>query len=505
MTEEYVELHCHSSYSFLDGASLPEELAVRAAELGYEALALTDHDGLYGSLEFAHAAKAFGVRPITGAEVTLSGGAHVTLLVESREGYSNLCRLLTAGHEGTRPKEGAEPRPPALAQTLLENRNDGLVCLSGCAREGLAVRDPNAAARLARVFGSNRFFIELQRPFERGDVRRNAALRELADALDVETVVTGDAHAHDPRRAPLQDVLVAIKNRVPLEACERERRGNHESVLLAPAEVAERFPDDRAAVARTAELAQRLQFDLTHELGYRYPDFSEAGEPAIAQLTAICNRAFDERYGGRLTASSQRARSRLDEELKLIDDLGLAGFFLLHWEVLELAREVALEVRGRDSPRQVLPPGRGRGSSVGSLVCYLTGLSHVDPVAADLSLGRFLNRELEAVPDIDLDFPRDIREKLIVAVHERYGREHSALVASFATYRSRGAIRDVGKALGLPFGELERLARITDGWNAKRVADELALLPDAQAKLDSPRWRAFCEATAEIAGLPRHI
>ncbi|MDQ3894811.1 MAG: error-prone DNA polymerase [Actinomycetota bacterium] len=504
MTEEYVELHCHSSYSFLDGASLPEELAVRAAELGYEALALTDHDGLYGSLEFAHAAKAFGVRPITGAEVTLSGGAHVTLLVESREGYSNLCRLLTAGHEGTRPKEGAEPRPPALAQTLLENRNDGLVCLSGCAREGLAVRDPNAAARLARVFGSNRFFIELQRPFERGDVRRNAALRELADALDVETVVTGDAHAHDPRRAPLQDVLVAIKNRVPLEACERERRGNHESVLLAPAEVAERFPDDRAAVARTAELAQRLQFDLTHELGYRYPDFSEAGEPAIAQLTAICNRAFDERYGGRLTASSQRARSRLDEELKLIDDLGLAGFFLLHWEVLELAREVALEVRGRDSPRQVLPPGRGRGSSVGSLVCYLTGLSHVDPVAADLSLGRFLNRELEAVPDIDLDFPRDIREKLIVAVHERYGREHSALVASFSTYHARGAIRDIGKALGLPYGELERLARLTDG-NPKRVADELAALPDGETKLTSPRWRALGELSTEIAGLPRHV
>ena len=138
--------------------------------------------------------------------------------------------------------------------------------------------------------------------------------------------------------------------------------------------------------------------------------------------------------------------------------------------MLELAREVAQEVRGRDSPRHSLPPGRGRGSSVGSLVCYLTGLSHVDPVAADLSLGRFLNRELESVPDIDLDFPRDIREKLIVGVTERYGREHAALVASFATYRSRGAIRDLGKALGLPFGELERLARVSDGWNAKRVA-----------------------------------
>src|SRR5436305_7931636 len=155
--------------------------------------------------------------------------------------------------------------------------------------------------------------------------------------------------------------------------------------------------------------------------------------------------------------------------------------------------------------RSSLPPGRGRGSSVGSLVCYLTGLSHVDPVEHGLSLGRFLNRGLEAVPDIDLDFPRDIREKLIVAVTEKYGREHAALVASFATYRSRGAIRDVGKALGLPFAELERLARVTDGWHAQRVAEELLLLPGAQTKLASPRWLAFAEMCGEIAGLPRHI
>ncbi len=173
--------------------------------------------------------------------------------------------------------------------------------------------------------------------------------------------------------------------------------------------------------------------------------------------------------------------------------------------MLELASECAREVRGIDSPRSFLPPGRGRGSSVGSIVCYLTGLSHVDPVANELSLGRFLNRELASVPDIDLDFPRDIREKLIVRVTERYGREHAALVASFATYRSRGAIRDVGKALGLPFAELERLARISDGWNAKRVAEEVERLPDGDRKLESKRWRAFAWLTGEIAGLPRHV
>src|SRR5215216_2868395 len=193
----YVELHAHSAYSFLDGASLPEELAVRAAELGYQALALTDHDGVYGSLEFAQAAKAFGVRPITGTEITLADGSHVTLLVESPRGYANLCRLLTAAHAHTRPKEGEPPLEPALDQTVLEELNDGLVCLSGCSRFGLAVQNPSAAARLAQAFGAERFFVELQRPFERGDVRRNAQLRDLAEALKVGTVVTGDVPDHD--------------------------------------------------------------------------------------------------------------------------------------------------------------------------------------------------------------------------------------------------------------------------------------------------------------------
>ena len=523
----YVELHCHSAFSFLDGASHPEELALRASELGYDALALTDHEGIYGSLEFAAAAKHFGVRPITGAEVTLggvgstepprsggagsagagagrSGGHHVTLLVESSRGYANLCRLLTAAHAHTRPKEGAEPLPPALDAGLLAELNEGLVCLSGCARTGLGVHDPNATVELARAFGE-RFYVELQRPFERGDARRNALLRDLAGHIGAATVVTGNVHAHHPRRTDLQDVLVAIRRCTSLDGCERERRGNRESVLRAPAEMLELFPDDRDAVLRTVEIAQRLEFDLTAELGYRYPDFSDGEEPAIRRLAQVCETAFADRYPPSNRLLLGEARRRLQDELALIDELGLAGFFLLHWEVLELADQIAAEVRGPGSPRRCLPPGRGRGSSVGSIVCYLTGLSHVDPVANNLSLGRFLNRELMSVPDIDLDFPRDIREKLIVAVTERYGREHASLVASFATYRSRGAIRDVGKALGLPFAELERLARVSDGWNARRVAEELGQLPDAEAKLLSPRWRAFAALTGEIAGLPRHI
>jgi error-prone DNA polymerase len=493
----YIELHAHSAYSFLDGASLPEELVFRAAELGYSALALTDHDGVYGSLEFAHAAKAVGIHPITGAEVTLADGSHVTLLVETPRGYANLCRLITTAHAQERLNSRLDPG-------LLADQNEGLVCLSGCARHGLAARDPNAAARMARAFGRDRFFVELQRPYSRGDARRNTALRDLAAELGVRTVATGDAHAHHPKRARLQDVLVAVKHKVPLEACEEARRGNEETVLLTAQEAAARFPDDQDAVRVTLELAERLEFDLTQELGYRYPDFSDQADPADIQLARVCDRAFRERYRNAPTQLRKRAAERLREELVLIAELGLSGFFLLHWEVLELARDVSMEVRGPGSPRHLLPPGRGRGSSVGSIVCFLTGLSHVDPVSAGLTLGRFLNRELVAVPDIDLDFPRDIREKLIVAVIERYGPEHTALVASFSTYHARGAIRDIGKALGLPQAELERLARLTEG-NPRRVAEEIEHLPGAEAKLRSPRWRALGELAAEIGGLPRHL
>jgi len=504
----YVELHAHSAYSFLDGASLPEELAARATELGYEALALTDHDGVYGSLEFAHAAKHFAVRPITGAEVTLggvgagagAGGAHVTLLCETQRGYANLCRILTDAHAGTRVegKESREPLPPETTVDVVARHAEGLVALSGCARHGLGVVDPNAATQLAQAF-PGAFYVELQRPYERGDARRNAHLQDLAEALGVPTVATGDVHAHHARRARLQDALVAIRHRTSLDGCERERRGNQESVLLGPDAMLERLPRD--AALRTREVAERCEFDLTQELGYRYPDFSDDPDPADAQLRRVCEQAFAGRYAN-ANGHKRRARERLETELELITRIGLSGFFLLHWEVLELARECALEVRGAGSPRNALPPGRGRGSSVGSIVCYLTGLSHVDPVAAGLSLGRFINDEMAAVPDIDLDFPRDIRERLIVRVTERYGREHAALVASFATYRSRGAIRDIGKALGLPFAELERLARVTDGWDATRVGEELERVPGAHS---GPRWDAFRELTHEIAGLPRHI
>ncbi len=292
---------------------------------------------------------------------------------------------------------------------------------------------------------------------------------------------------------------MAVRLGATLEACERARRGNSASVLGSPAAIAERFRDHPEAVAESVRLAERLRFDLTSELGYRYPG---AEDPtADRRLAALCGELFGQRYAGRREAE---ARSRLEEELRIIRALGLSGFFLLHRDMLELAREVAVEVRGPQSARSVLPPGRGRGSSVSSIVCYLTGLSHVDPVEAGLFAGRFLNEEVSAVPDIDLDFPRDIREKLIPRVHERYGADRSALVAAFPTYRPKGVVRDLGKALGLPPGEIERVARIADYYGGSEALGrdvEAALGPE---RAGSVRWRRLVEIGGEALGLPRH-
>jgi error-prone DNA polymerase len=508
----YVELHAHSAFSFLDGASTPMELAAAAAAQGCPALALTDHDGVWGSMEFAHACKGFGVRPITGTELTVreeKRDLHLTLLVEDEAGYRNLCRLLTLAHAHTRDNTARTQTQPWATLEQVEEHAEGLVCLSGCARDGAVAgafeRGDTAAGerlsrRLLQAFGRDRFRIELQRPYWRHDRARNRWLALLAERLALPCVATGNVHSHDRRRAPLQDALVAIGHCETLEESEPCRRGNSTSALTSPGAMAARFAEYPEAVAETERLAERLRFDLTEQLGYRYPGSEDPG--ADAELARLCNHHLGERYAG--SARLLEAQWRLEEELATIRKLGLSGFFLLHRDLLELAREVAAEVRGPESARAVLPPGRGRGSSVSSIVCYLTGLSHVDPVEADLFSGRFLNEETTSMPDIDLDFPRDIRAVLIPRVHDRYGADRSALVAAFPTYRPRGAVRDLGKVLGLPAAEIDRVAK-TVGFHqsaAEIERDLVAALGPQRAK--EPRWRVLLDLADEVMGLPRH-
>ena len=369
-------------------------------------------------------------------------------------GWRNLCRLLTLAHAHTREGPGRRERgEPSVSLEAVREHSEGLVCLTGCAGHG--VHDEPTARRLLDAFGPHGLRVELQRPYARHDRARNRALEALARRLGVACVTSGNVHAHARSRAELQDAFVALRHRTTLDACEPLRRGNHSHVLAAPAAMAARFAEHPEAVLESARLAEELRFDLTRDLGYRYPGSEDPG--AMRRLAELCAARLEQRYG-----SQHEAATRLEQELRIIDELGLAGFFLLHHELLELAREVAAEVRGPDSARALLAPGRGRGSSVSSIVCYLTGLSHIDPIGNRLLLGRFLHTGLDSLPDIDLDFPRDIREVLIPRVHERYGSERAALVAAFPTFRARGAIRELGKVLGLPSGEIERVARAAE-------------------------------------------
>lgn len=518
MSIPYVELHCHSGFSFLDGASHPEELVLRAAELGYPALALTDHNGLYGSMEFAQAAKRAALQPITGAEVTLRdcfpgveepiGGHHVTLLAETPQGYANLSRLLTEAHMGS---ERGDVRLPLEA---LLRRAEGLILLTGCRKSPVAaaldssVADAEAlVGRLLHTFGPGNVFVELQDNAVKGDGARNKALGRLAGRMGLGVVATGNVHYHRAERHRLQDVLVSIRSRATLDGAHAMRRANRLFHLPEPWEMRHRFESRPEALTNTLLIAERCaDFDLTEDLGYEFPDFEgSARGSAIESLAAMCLARIGELYPSG-SPEERDAEERLHTELCLVDLHGLAGFFLVYRDIMTLAGEVAREVRG-EAPRarSGLPPGRGRGSSVSSIICYLIGLSHIDPVRNNLFLGRFLNEALRSVPDIDLDFPRDIREQLILRVYEKYGHEHTGLVCTFPTYRLKSAVREIGKSLDLPMGELEKLSKLAEHRSASGLADEIASLPEFKERADGHLWKLLGELAEDISGLPRHI
>jgi error-prone DNA polymerase len=525
--KDYVELHLHTAFSFLDGASLPEEIVGQAADLGYQALAITDHDGLHGAMEFARAARAAGITPITGAELTLTDGSHLTLLAETITGYSNLSRLITAAYAGPNiPAESGlasfspprevwkkdEERQPRLDPSLLAEHAQGLILLTGCRRGALSrlVDDDcwsdarNLLDRYVEWFGPDNVAVELQHNRVFGDTRRIATLSRLAADASLRTVATGNVHYHRQSRRRLQDVLVAIRHRTTLDGCHRERLPNAEFFLRSPEEAAARFSAHPEAVHNTAVLAERCaSFDLTRDLAYLFPRYPTPPEQTPDDLLAgICRGEVRRRYD---IKDWPTAEERLEQELQLIAKHGLSGFFLLYRDLLELAREVSVEIRGVDGFAATLPPGRGRGSSVGSIVCYLIGLSHVDPLAHNLMLGRFINDEMSSIPDIDLDFPREIRERLIERVYERFGPDHAALVCAFPTYRLRSALRDVGKALGIPVADLDRISKLSEPRQAGDLGLELARIPEYASRLEAPPWRYLVELAGELSGFPRHV
>jgi error-prone DNA polymerase len=510
----YAELHCHSNYSFKEGASRTSELLIEAQALGMRALAITDHDNLCGVMEFAQAAKGVGIKPIIGVEITLASGHHLTLLAENAEGYKNICKLTTRAHMDPPERPGRNGVLPALTPSLLKDHASGVICLSGC-RHG-EISELVLAGRLSEArrlgaqyrdwFGANNFFLELQQNLVFDDTERNRLMADIGSDLGIPIVATNNAHYHLRERSHLNDILIAIQHNKSLEETHRERRANDQFYLKSSDEMASLFTAYPEAIENTVRIADRCNFDLTSEKVYDFPDYDvPEGHTQTRWLRKLCEEAAIRKYG----EVNDSIRARLDKEMALLEKHNLAGFVLQYYDIIRIAREVQedLGLVEPGLPLEENPPGRGRGSSVAMLVGYLIGLSHIDPLEFGLTLDRFIpDSEMDGPPDIDLDFPRDIREKLILRVHERWGNDRAVLTGMISTYRIKGAIRDIGKALGLPGDDLNKLTKRVDGHaGVKDLPAEMRSLPEYRGRADLPLWQDLVRFALQLGGFPKYL
>ena len=486
----YAELHCHSCFSLLDGASAPADLAAQAAALGLPALALTDHDAVYGTPRFLRAAQAAGIQPILGAELTLAGGYHLTLLVENEAGWHNLCYLISRARH-TAPKGEALLTPDELIGC-----SGGLIALSGCRQGEVAAalrRDDRPAAlaaarRYRELFGPANFYIELQRHRRPEEAYLIPRLTALASYLGLECVATNNVHYATPDRRRLQDVLVCIRHHTTLDQAVHLCRPNSEYYLKSPGQMAALFAGQPAAVANTLRLAERCRFQLNYGL-QDLPHFpTPHGMSAAAYLRRLCTEALPARYPGAAAA----VRRQMIYELEVIERAGLSNYFLLVWDMVRFALAAGIGCQGR-------------GSAANSLVAYLLGISPIDPLVHDLVFERFLSSERQAAPDIDLDFDAARREEVIQYIYERYGAAHTAMACTFVTFQRRSALRDVGKALGLaPEVVAAALAAAAEtDETEKEASSSLAYLQELAGQLtDFPRHLGIHAGGMVITGRP---
>ena len=505
MVDGYVELHAKSFYSFGVGASYTHELLAQAKEYGYPALALTDTN-LCGALEFARLANSLGIRPITGGELTLTDGTRLTLLVRTRAGYSNISRLFTMAN-------AADRREPRLDPVLLSHHSEGVILLTGgrdgplsrLTTDGRVGEAHQLLKRYLDWFGYGSVYVELQRNLLQGDTDRNRKLARIAGETGVPVVATNDVHYHRPERSRLQDALVAARLNTTIDRALPHLRPNHHHHLKSHAQMERLFAEWPEAVSNTLLVAERCEFDLGRDLGYTLPDPAvPEGYTVQSYLQRLCFEAAARRYGSSLP---QRVKDRLQEEFRLIERLNLAGFLLLYREIALVAQRI-MEERGLvdpETPVEERPPGRGRGSSVALLVGYLIGISHVDPLKWDLTLERFISEDMTTLPDIDLDFPRGLRDELIERVHKHFGPEYAVLTGAITTYKVKGIIQDLGKALGLPQEHLSLLSKQLHSHDAADLRDEMAQLPDFRERVDAPGWRNLLDLAPQLMDAPKGL
>ena len=504
MTAGYVELHAKSFYSFGMGASHVHELLAQAGEYGYPALALTDAN-LCGALEFARLAGSLGIKPVTGGEVTLTDGSRLVLLAKTRRGYANISRLFTLAN-------AADRREPRLDPAYLPEYAGGAILLTG-GRGGPLSRlleegRRSDAQRLLREYqdwyGPDGVYVELQQNLLKEDAARNRELAALARETGAPLAASNDVHYHRPERYRLQHALAAARRNTTIEQALPHILPNHHLCLKSPTEMAALFRQYPGAVANTARIAELCDFNLVDDLGYTLPDAAvPEGYTPGSYLRQLCHEAAQRRYG----SVSGKVRERLDEEFQLIERHSLAGFLLLYREIVLLAQEI-MEDKGLvhpETPLEERPPGRGRGSSVALLAGYLIGISHVDPLRWGLTLERFISEDTSLLPDIDLDFPRALRDERIRRVHQRFGPDHAVLAGAIATYSARGIVQDLGKALGLPREDLRRLSRQLHSHDGARLWEEMLALPGFRDRVDALGWRELTELAPQLMHAPRSL
>jgi error-prone DNA polymerase len=512
----YVELHSASAFSFLEGASRPEDLVSRAKELDMQAIALVDRDGVYGAPRFHMEAKTVGIRAHVGAEISVEGfgsraklpdwmpnssslrPVRLALLVESRIGYQNLCRLITR----YKLREKEKGTGSATLEEIAEHA-DGLVCLTGGEEGVLAASLANHGydeaqknvERLISLFGRKNVYVELQRHCDSEEERRNQAAVRLAETLNLSILATNGVRYATAAERELLDVFTCIRNHAKLETAGRLLERNDERLLRSAEEMRQLFRDLPEAIHNTGELSSRLGYTLA-ELGYEFPRYPVAeGETMDSFLRKRTEEGFQNRYGGKQNEELfERACKQVQRELALIEKLKLAGYFLIVWDIIRFCREQKILVQGR-------------GSAANSAVCYSLGITAVDPVGMELLFERFLSEERGEWPDIDLDLPSgDQREKAIQYVYQRYGQLGAAMTANVITYRDRSAAREVGKALGFDQETLDQLASVVDSGEWRGPSDNFENhFQQVGFDLNHLRIRKYWELCERIQDLPRHL
>ncbi|MDH1658022.1 error-prone DNA polymerase [Pseudomonas mosselii] len=468
----YAELHCLSNFSFQRGASSADELFRRAREQGYQALAITDECTLAGIVRAWQAAKQHQLKLIVGSEVRVHQGPKLVLLVEDLAGYQNLCALIT------RARRRSEKGSYQLLVEDLEAHHQGLLAL------WVAEPDDGDAGWLRPLFGERLWLaVHLHRGAD--DTRRLAQLRALGTRLEIPLVACGDVHMHVRGRRALQDCMTAIREQCAVAEAGRFLFANGERHLRSLDQLRELYPDD--LLAPTLRIAGRCTFDLS-QLNYQYPrELVPAGQTPASWLRELCRRGLPERWP---QGPSDKVRTVLERELALIEELGYESYFLTVHDIVAFARRQRILCQGR-------------GSAANSVVCFVLGITELDPMEHRLLFERFLSRERNEPPDIDVDFEHDRREEVIQYVFRRYGRHRAALTAVVSSYHAAGAVRDVARVLGLPADQVDALAKCCGRWS-DRIPDA-GRLAEAGFDAHSPSLRRILVLAGELIGFPRHL